>query len=97
MIEKIDPPSWWTQSTINPVRVLVRGKNLTGAKIEPGVPGITATNFEASANGHYLFADVRIAENVPVGKYTFKLTTASGTANMPFEIFAAQPDRKSVV
>src|SRR5687768_16484468 len=64
VVEKIDPPSWWTQSTINPVRVLVRGRNLTGAKIESGNPGITATNFETSANGHYLFGDLRIAENV---------------------------------
>ncbi|HEV7699729.1 MAG TPA: hypothetical protein VGO43_05845 [Pyrinomonadaceae bacterium] len=26
-LEKCDPPSSWTQSTINPVRVLLKGEN----------------------------------------------------------------------
>ena len=91
LVEKIDPPSWWTQSTINPVRVLVRGRNLTGAKIESGNPGITATNFESSANGHYLFGDLRIAENVQVGKYDLRIVSPVGSATTQFEIFAPQP------
>src|SRR5688500_11891446 len=32
-ILKVDPPSWWVQSSMNPVRVLIRGRNLTGAKL----------------------------------------------------------------
>ena len=91
VVEKIDPPSWWTQSTINPVRVLVRGRNLTGANIESGNPGITATNLETSANGHYIFGDLRIAENVQVGKYDVRIVTPAGAVNFPFEIFAPQP------
>ena len=90
-VEKIDPPSWWTQSTINPVRVLIRGKELGGARIESSTPGLTATNFEASTNGHYLFADIRIAESVKVGKYDLRIVTSTGSATFPFEIFAAQP------
>jgi len=31
-VEKVDPPNWWTGSTVNPVRVLVRGQNLAGAR-----------------------------------------------------------------
>ncbi|MGQ0540905.1 MAG: alpha-amylase family glycosyl hydrolase [Blastocatellia bacterium] len=89
-VEKIDPPNWWTQSTINPVRVLIRGKNLTGARIETNNPGITASNFKTSSNGNYLFGDLRIAENVSVGNYTLKITTASGTTSAPFGIFAPQ-------
>jgi glycosidase len=90
-VEKIDPPNWWASSTINPVRVLIRGKNLTGARIETSSPGITASNFESSANGHYLFADLRIAENVQLGNYTLKITSPSGTANAQFGMFAPQP------
>jgi glycosidase len=90
-VEKIDPPNWWAESTINPVRVLIRGKNLTGARIESNNPGITASNFKTSANGNYLFADLKIVENVQVGNYTLKITTASGTTNTPFGIFAPQP------
>ena len=52
-VEKIDPPNWWADYSINPVRVLVRGTNLTGAKVV-GEKGLTAGNVKISANGHYL-------------------------------------------
>ena len=90
-VEKIDPPSWWTGSTINPVRILIRGRNLTGARIESATPGITASNFEVSANGHYLFADVRIAENVKVGEYDLRVVTRAGTTTAKFGVFQPQP------
>ena len=89
-VEKIDPPSWWKQSTNNPVRVLIKGKNLTGAKILSSDAGIIASNFKTSANGDYLFADIAIRENVQAGNYTLKITTPGGTANTPFGIFIAQ-------
>ncbi len=90
-VEKIDPPSWWVGSTINPVRVLIKGTNLTGAKIESATPGITASNFSASANGHYLFADVKLSETVRPGKYQLTLLTTSASTNIPFEAFTPQP------
>ena len=90
-VEKIDPPSWWTGSTINPVRILIRGRNLKGARIESATPGITASNFEVSANGSYLFADVRIAENVKVGEYDLRIVAPTGTTTAKFGIFQPQP------
>src|SRR2546430_1810822 len=30
---KVEPPSWWTGHTINPVRLLIRGTNLRGARV----------------------------------------------------------------
>ncbi len=86
-VEKIDPPNWWANMTINVVRVLVRGTNFNGAKVV-GEKGLTAGNVKVSANGHYLFADVTIPKMAKVGKYNLKITTASGTTNAPFEISA---------
>ncbi len=91
VVEKIDPPSWWVGSTISPVRVLIKGSGLNGARIESSSPGIAPSNVTISANGHYLFADLKIAENAAVGNYTLRLTTSSGTANAQFGIFAPQP------
>lgn len=90
-VQKIDPPSWWVDSTVNPVRVLIKGSNLAGARVEADNRGITASNFKSSPNGHYLFADLKIAENVQPGTYTLKITTPSGTANAQFGIFTPQP------
>ena len=90
-VERMDPPSWWVGSTINPVRVLVKGTNLGGAKIESATPGISASNFMSSANGHYLFADIALAETVRPGKYQLKVLTTSGSVMAPFEVFTPQP------
>lgn len=89
-LEKIDPPSWWVGSTINPVRVLIKGKNLGGARIESATPGITADNFMSSENGNYLFADVRLAETVRPGNYQLRIVTPAGSTIAPFEVFTPQ-------
>ena len=39
-VEKVEPPNWWAGHSINPVRVLVRGKNLGGARVEAVGQGI---------------------------------------------------------
>lgn len=90
-VEKIDPPSWWVGSTIDPVRVLIKGRNLAGARIESATPGITASNFMTSANGNYLFADLRLAETVRSGNYQLRVVTSGGSVNAPFEVFTPQP------
>ena len=87
IVEKIDPPSWWAESTVNPVRVLIRGTNLGGARVESGTVGITASNFKSSSNGHYLFADIAIAENVKPGEYKLQVTNRTGSTNVTFTIF----------
>ena len=33
-ILKVDPPSWWARSSVNPVRLLIQGRNLQGARVE---------------------------------------------------------------
>ena len=90
-VEKIDPPSWWVGSTINPVRVLIKGRNLSGARIESATPGITVSNFMTSVNGNYLFADLRLAETVRPGNYQLRVVTSVGSANAAFEVFTPQP------
>jgi glycosidase len=87
-VEKIEPPSWWANSSIKSVRLMIRGKNLTGAKVlAPLNSGLQISNVKINENGHYLFADVSIADSTKVGSYNFKIQTASGFVDAPFEIF----------
>jgi len=86
-VEKIEPPNWWVGSSINPVRVLIRGKNLSGAKVEAANNNIKVSNPKTSANGNYLFVDLAISENARIGNYPIKITTAKGTVNAPFGVF----------
>ena len=70
---------------------MIRGTNLSGARVESSNASIRVSNPKASANGHYLFFDLSIAENARVGNFPIKITTAKGTTNAPFEIFQPLP------
>lgn len=88
-IEKIEPPSWWTNSTVNPVRVLLTGKNLKNAKITSNnSSALTVAAANSSENGEYLFFDLNIKPDAKAGKYKIGLTNGGATTDFEFEIFA---------
>ena len=79
-ILKVDPPSWWMGSSINPVRLLIRGKNLHGARVR--VDGMIGTP-KINERGTYIFVDVSIARP---GQHPISVTTPRGTARASFEV-----------
>lgn len=86
VIEKVDPPNWWGQHTINPVRVLIRGKHLTGATL--ACPKLRCARVNVNTAGTYAFADVTIPATARPGSYPLTLRTASGSAPVPFTVSA---------
>lgn len=84
MIEKVDPPNWWGQHSINPVRVLIRGKHLTGAQLT--CPRLQCGRVKVSASGTYAFVDVTIPAASRPGQYPLSLRTQAGTAAVPFTV-----------
>jgi len=89
VIEKVDPPSWWGNSSINPVRLLIHGKNLRGATFV--CPKVTCTGARTSANGTYAFVDVSIPKTARPGSYPLTLKTAAGSASVPFSVAPTLP------
>jgi glycosidase len=87
-ISKIEPPNWWADHTINPVRLLVRGANLQNAKVTSANKSLKIANVRVNSRADYLFFDVTIAPDAKIGKYEFDLSTASGKTKIPFEISA---------
>ena len=90
-VTKVEPPNWWAGHTINPVRLLIRGRNLAGASIDNAGPGLHASNFKVSENGTYLFADFAIDPDAAPGKREIHVQTAGGAAVAPFEISVPLP------
>ena len=80
-IAKVDPPSWWVGSSMNPVRVMIRGRNLRSAQIK--VPGLRVGVPKISESGTYIFVDVFVAS---AGQKTITVTTPKGTASAPFDV-----------
>lgn len=88
VIEKIEPPSWWAGHTVNPVRVLVRGKNLSGAKVTSRHKELQPANVRVNDKGSYLFVDVQVATNAKPGKYALEIAMAGGRQAFTFTINA---------
>lgn len=86
-VTKIDPPSWWRQSSMNPVRLLVRGTNLQGARVQALGPGLRVVSPpRINVPGTYLFVDVIVAPHAPTGEHSLRITTPAGSTRVPFEV-----------
>ena len=89
-ILKVEPPSWWTGSSVNAVRLMIRGRNLTGTHAQAIGPGLRVVGApKINARGSYLFIDITIAPNAQLGQQQIRITTPGGTANAGFEILAS--------
>ncbi|MCA1592026.1 MAG: cyclomaltodextrinase N-terminal domain-containing protein [Acidobacteria bacterium] len=85
---KVEPPNWWPGHSINPVRVMIRGRNLSGARVEAHGAGIKAGLTRVNATGTYLFVDVLIDRNAAPGARRLHITSAGGATDAPFEVSA---------
>ncbi len=90
-ILKVEPPSWWPGHSIDPVRLLVRGRNLLGAEVAGVAPGLNTGPVKVNEAGTYLFVDVTIDPKAAPGLRTIGVRTAAGAATIPFEILAPLP------
>jgi len=82
-IFKVDPPSWWVKSSVNPVRVMIRGRNLTGAWVQVG-PGLRVVGSpKINERGTYVFVDVSVKS---AGPQSITVTTPQGSARASFEV-----------
>lgn len=88
---KIEPPNWWAGHSLNPVRVLIRGRNLSGAIVATAKSGVRVRNVKTNDAGTYLFADLIIQRNARPGEYPLRITTSAGTVTAPFAITPALP------
>jgi glycosidase len=88
VVIKTEPPSWWAGHTINPVRLLVRGANLHGARVLATRTETTAGSVLVNGAGTYLFVNVSIDPAARPGEYPLTLETAGGRAVIPFRLNA---------
>ncbi|HKE59862.1 MAG TPA: alpha-amylase family glycosyl hydrolase [Pyrinomonadaceae bacterium] len=88
-VTKVDPPSWWANHSLNPVRLLVRGRNLAQAKVASTTPGLTISDTRVNAAGTYLFVNVGVGSSVKPGVYPLAIENSSGRTTFNFTINAA--------
>jgi len=89
-VTKIEPPNWWPGHSVNPVRLLVSGTNLTGVSVE-APDGFVASNLIASTNGSFLFVDVQVPDNAQPGRVPLRFVAGSNLASAEFKLLAPLP------
>src|SRR4030095_12870396 len=87
-VTKVEPPSWWAGHTINPVRLLVRGQNLNGARVLSNNRALQVSEVFVNRTGTYLFVNVSINSKTRRGSYPLKLITPQGSTTIPFTLEA---------
>lgn len=87
-VEKVEPPNWWTNHSLNPLRMSIRGANLQNAAVKSPDKSLAISNIRINSRGDYLFFDLAIASSAKIGKYNFELQTPRGKTAIPFEILA---------
>ena len=86
-ILKVDPPSWWTRSSMNPVRLMIRGRNLQSARVQFAGSGLRVIGApKINDRGTFIFVDVSIAPNAQPGQRSLTVTTPRGSAQTSFEV-----------
>lgn len=88
-ITKVEPPNWWRNHSINPVRLLIRGTNLSGARFE--CPRLTCGKVTTNETGTYAFVDVTVPRDAAVGSYPLTLRNKNGSTSVPFTVSAQLP------
>ncbi|HEX7176213.1 MAG TPA: alpha-amylase family glycosyl hydrolase [Pyrinomonadaceae bacterium] len=92
LVEKVEPPSWWANHSINPVRLLVRGRNLDGMRLEAIAGGGMRTGLlRVNERGTYMFVDVFIESDAKPGRRSLRFRNAGGAVDVPFELSAPLP------
>jgi glycosidase len=87
-VTKVEPPNWWAHTTLNPIRLLIRGRNLKGATISGD---FKTSNVRINDTGTYLFADVQFSPRAAVGPHPFTIQTPEGIATADFELLDPLP------
>lgn len=89
-VTRVEPPNWWAGHSLNPVRLLVHGSGLVGAKIT-GADGVRVGEVTVNAAGTYAFVDARLASSARPGLRQLRLTTRDGSAAVPFGVLPKLP------
>ena len=82
-ILQIGPPSWWAGSSVNPVRLLIRGTDLKNAPVRVAGPDVRILGVpKVNERGTYAFVDLAIAPDARPGPRTITI----GPTPASFEI-----------
>ena len=83
---KIEPPNWWAGHSLNPIRLLIRGRRLADAQVAASGAGLKMGQASVNAAGTFLFVDITIDPEATPGERTLEIVTPQGKTTTSFEL-----------
>src|SRR4051812_47342192 len=87
-VTRVDPPSWFAGHSVNPVRLLLHGTELTGAAITTAGSGVKLGAPKVSASGTWMFVDATIDPAAAPGPRMLEVKKGGVVAKVPFSVEA---------
>ncbi len=86
VVRNIEPPNWWTPHSINPVRLLIHGQNLKGARVASTVAALQVSRPWTNDAGTCLFVDLLVEPGTSPGSYPLKIIVGGKELSASFEL-----------
>src|SRR5665647_739926 len=83
VIERVDPPSWFTGMKESALQLMVYGKGIAAYDVLADYPGVRVTTLVKTENPNYLFVNLDISRETVPGN--IKLIFTSGKKNYTHE------------
>lgn len=88
VIERVEPPNWWVNHSVNTIQLLIYGRNLQGATASANYKNINVVNITVNEHGTYAFVSLEIKPGAIAGSFDIRIQTANGNASARFALKA---------
>ncbi|MCS6884892.1 MAG: alpha-amylase family glycosyl hydrolase [Acidobacteriota bacterium] len=87
VVEKIEPPSWWTEHTLNTIQLIIKGSGFQGAELRSAASGLKVLNYSVNDKGNYITASIYIdPERSLVGTNRLVIVTPFGQKTIDYQL-----------
>ena len=78
-LDRVEPPCWWIGMNTD-LQLMIHGDRISDAKVsvDASVKGLSVGKTTSTDNPNYLFVEVKVANRLEPGSYTFNLVTPDG-------------------
>ncbi len=94
VVNKIEPPNWWTGMKLNQVQLMVYGKNLKDVSAKFSNARIKVVRVNKTANSDYTFIDIEIPKNTKPDNYRLTLMRGKEKTDVTFPILKREDRSK---
>jgi len=88
VIERIDPPSWFTGMKESALQLMVYGENIGTCDVKADYPGVQFVTLVRTENPNYLFVNLNISRETLPGNIKLKFTCGKKSFTREFPLYA---------